>query len=384
MTEVLTENAINYPVYLEHVNLINNLSPQQQGLSEEEYIAAVRNPHTVNAIVSSPEHGEGCLPQFGPIENYSWLNADYYERQFPDEAAQDSIRHFAELSDIKPSEEVLQGIHELAEKQGVLVFDYPDRGEEENQAFLQKIYGYIEDAGAKAVTERELGTQTYFAGKTSVETHDPDEHNLSLNESFAELGELSVERKDGSHKGAVDYEAIVDPDTLPGLYEGFSEAFATLNDHPCRQGLDPEEFYEMVTEDPEIAKLLYKDDRLGPTTLCMLSDQLEKYPWLNKQYFVDKFPQEAADKSLLYFPAIATDPSKKGEAFAGHIVDFIEEMAVHGNMEPVIAFDCCDMNVGFLDVYLERLINNTPRAEVKFDIIGRQKYAAIKLDVAEH
>ena len=54
-------------------------------------------------------------------------------------------------------------------------------------------------------------------------------------------------------------------------------------------------------------------------------------------------------------------------------------MVEYGNNEIIVAFDCCDINVGFLDAYIEALVNATPQASIAFDTLGTQHYAAVRL-----
>jgi hypothetical protein len=162
------------------------------------------------------------------------------------------------------------------------------------------------------------------------------------------------------------------------MYPHYEAAFQKLNTHPCRQGLAPEEFMEVMTNDPETAKLRFSID--GQTaTLMVLGDNLDNYDWINPQFYAATYPEEYDARQILYFPALYTDTAMQGEATTEHVVNLIAEMVQYGNNEIIVAFDCCDINVGFLDVYIEALVNATPQANISFDTLGTQHYAAVHL-----
>lgn len=135
---------------------------------------------------------------------------------------------------------------------------------------------------------------------------------------------------------------------------------------------------DVMTNDPETAKLRFSVG--GQTaTLMILGDNLGKYDWINPEFFAGKYPIEYAARQILYFPALYTDTEMQGEANSEHVVNLIAQMVEYGNNEIIVAFDCCDINVGFLDAYIEALVNATPQASISFSNLGAQQYAAVRL-----
>jgi hypothetical protein len=128
-----------------------------------------------------------------------------------------------------------------------------------------------------------------------------------------------------------------------------------------------------MVEDQEVAKLVCSvpvDSGNGviaqPATVCLLGEDLDKYPWLNTKFYEREIPAEYASRQILYFPAIATDPQHQGEHKTADVVNLIAQMVEYGNNEIVVAFDCCDFNkdVFPLAAVLEDLINATPEANI--------------------
>jgi hypothetical protein len=184
------------------------------------------------------------------------------------------------------------------------------------------------------------------------------------------------------------YQSTVSEIQAERMRELYEKAFEVLNDHPCRQGIDDEEFRRLMVEDDEVAKLVCNvqvggdgEEFAEVATVCLLGEDLDKYPWLRTDFYEREIPEEYGNKQILYFPAIATDPQFQGEHKTADVVNLIAQMVEYGNNEIVVAFDCCDFNKDVLPLasMLEDLINATPEASIKFEIIGMQTYAAIQL-----
>lgn len=351
----------------------NMAHPARQGLGPSEYTAAIHDPAA--ACTEIEVHGEALkVPQLVPLRHIKWLNEGFYAAAFPTEITEDTIMCFNNSLGVEPGDEVKAGLRELAKKQGVIVFDYP----ESDPDYLDKINDTLASLGIKAGELQELGTQTYFAGKVSLK-HPPESAvgPKGLAETFDEIvadGRYDKTRLD--HGASL--HTKVSAQTAQRMNEFYEAAFTVLNNHPCKQGLSPDEFTDMVANDTEVVKIIYTEDG-EVESLCILGEDLSKFDWINPAFYERAYPNEAAQKQIVYFPAIATDPSKQGSRNSEALIELIAQLSEAGSNEMVVAFDCCDINKGFLDVFLEAMINNTPEAAIKFSTIDTQRYCAIRL-----
>ena len=350
---------------------LNATSPQRQGFREHEFFDALRNPNVVTTSLDTLA-GPVEVPQLCPIDQYSWLNSEYYKNRFPDDVAAGRIKHFFEIPGIEPGQAVKNSIVSIGEQNGLIVFDYSER----DDAYMNRFEGMIDALGLEIESVEEMGTQTYYAGKCKLnkeKTNGQDEH---IHDTFRRMiadGVLPVEQSSGAT-----YHELMTQEQASALYGTYEAAFANLNNHPCRQGIDADEFHEILTKHPDVIKLVNKFDG-EVTTLCLLDDDLSKFEWLNPSFYETEFPNEAADNELIYFPAIHTNPDLRGVMGAKDIVQLLARMSAYGKHEVVVAFDCCDMNRDSLPNYIARLINSTPELKIDFDVIGTQIYRAARL-----
>lgn len=359
-----------YSLLLEQVNLEH---PQHQGLREDEFIRATENP---SVITTDVRVGSDIvkIPQLAPVESFEWLNAEFYKSHFSDEYANGNVMHFSEIPDAEPSDEVIEGLKELADKSGVLVFDTPSSDPEQ----INRIVGMLDSLHIRSASPELLGTQTYFAGQlTFKRSHQEREKPLSPQDAF-DLLVADGEFDEDEFMNGISLEKIIDGTNADRMYDFFKEAYEQISDHPCAQALSPDEFKEMLSN-PEIAKIIARNDGIAET-LCLITDDIDELTWINPQYYAKKFPERYKNKQVVWFPAIATDPDP---SIAGHngprIVGLIAELCEKGDNDFVVVFDTPDINKEFLPAYLDASINATPQVNISFESLGEQCYFAVRL-----
>lgn len=382
---VTPEVVSNFNVYQKVLEPSNAVSPQNLGLGISEYANALADPDVVHTYISDELGTVSPIPHLSPLHVYDWLNEEHYEQQFPDEASSGTLRHLLNLPNLDPSGEVRMALQDLAAKEGVLLFDFPERDIEA----VDRVEQLLREQGIEHEQFQELGTQTYYAGKVHLKRtgYNPDQPILGLREAFEKMLADGTLNPSALLEGA-SYQSTVCEAQAEHMRVLYEKAFAVLNNHPCRQGIDDVEFRRLMVEDAEVAKLVCNvvvgengETFAQVATVCLLGDDLGKYPWLNVDFYKHEIPAEHDRKQILYFPAIATDPEHQGEHKTAEVVNLIARMVEYGNNEIVVAFDCCDFNkdVFPLAEILEQLINATPEASIKFEIIGMQRYMAVKL-----
>jgi hypothetical protein len=367
----------DYALYEALLAPLNQAHPQRQGMHEEEYFRALDDDLVIKTIVEI-DGREVAVPQLAPVTAYEWLNTDFYRQQFPDEFATGRLMHFMSIPGIEPGEEVVRGIKELADAGGVLVFDMPSSDEE----YETRVLATLKSAGVVVSEERLLGTQTYFAGEVNLKRrHEEKALPVGLMESYeAYYGQINMETMSETNDGAYLLKTI-EHDQAIKLKELYDNAYQVLNNHPCKQGLTPDEFYAMLTTDTEVGKLVYvRNSEIE--TLCLLTNKLKDLSWVNEIFYKHTFDHKYNNGQVIWFPGIATDPEKQGERNTSHLINLMADLAEKGDNGFVGVFDFCDINTGFLDKVFEEMINSAPQTAIELEPIATQRYFAFQLHSA--
>jgi hypothetical protein len=318
-------------------------SPQVQGMTYPEYLRALDDSRVVSTVIHTGD-SDFRFPQLSPIERYDWLNADYYARTFPEEATHDRLLHFIQMPSIEPGEDVKDRLRRLGNEHGVLAFDFPSSdGEYPNR--IEELLGSL---GVGMSEPQHLGTQTYFAGqskfKIPIVAGAP---RLSFEEAWDRL------LADGEYDPALiengaSLKSSIPHDQAQVMKRFYDEAYKVLNDDPCNQGLDADQFYDMVTDDLEHSTNIVNSVDGEAVALCILHNKLD------------------------------SDPEKlSGPKLIG-MAKLITKLAVKANNELLLVFDCCKKNTGKLDKVLNSVLNLTGVVGIDIREIASQQYMAVK------
>lgn len=343
--------------------------PQQQGLDALGVKEALHDTDVVSTSTMNEDHEYVEVPQLAPVTTYDWLNRGFYDGHFEGR----TVRHFMDLPGLTPGQEVAKAAGLLAAEGGIIAIDYPDSDGD----YEGRVVDWLAQQGVGVEASETLGTQTYVVGEVWLKDGlDPDRPTMEMHEAFQAMRDQGVITPEDEITGA-SYARTIDPEQVRAeLAEPYAKAFEVLNDHPCRQGLTPEELIE-VAADPNSAKIIYRE--AGElSTMVIFGNDLSSYPWVNERAYQQIFPEKMATKQVIYFPAIATDPERRGAENAGKVIDLIAKMTLFGNNEIVVAFDHCDDNF-WLPGYIEGQINATDESGIRFRDIGKQVYRALVL-----
>ena len=187
---------------------------------------------------------------------------------------------------------------------------------------------------------------------------------------------------DPATKTGVVLQHHVPEDVARYMYDFYKKAYEVLNDHPCRQGLSPEEFLDMAVNDAGVDKLIYFNNGV-PEALYLACNDLSKLSWVNTQYYQKKYPEQYAKGQLIWFPGIATDPRPE---VAGHntqyMIGLMAKLVAESGNDFVALMDFCDINADWLPGYLESEINKTSVARIEIPPIAKQQYWSVQLAAA--
>ena len=142
---------------------------------------------------------------------------------------------------------------------------------------------------------------------------------------------------------AVTNERNIDDALRARLLELYREAFEPLRTLTAtKQTLATDEFSAVL--DFDATQVFVSRNRDGEVTGFTVGiDDLKLIPWINPEYFYDRFPEHYATGRLIYVPCFVVDPAhQKGVTLlrlAGAISSF------YGGYSCVLAMDCCQHNV---------------------------------------
>ncbi len=375
MTEILTKDVItrSFEFYQDSFRDLNANHPQFQGFTEDEFTDAVERPSTVCAELPSAA-GQIVVPQVVDIETFAWLKADFHERQFQRAADRGVLRQYHETPSVEPSERTVSEIDRIASEHGVLTYNFPSTDPE----YPERLLKLIKAADAEVVEDVELAKQTYFMGQIRLKReHERREHPVHFAKAF------DLARQDGSYaetriKNGASLHLVVDDVSADVMYGFYKDAYLKLEDEPCEQGLSPDEFRRMMTEDKNVIKVVNSEDG-EIVSLCLLENNLSVLSWVNEGYYASRYPDKHSKDQTYWFPGLAANPHKKGGLNTQVMVSLLAELVEKGDNEIAVVFDCGKTNTGFLDVFLNAMINACPQTEIDIQPIAHQNYRAISL-----
>lgn len=348
------------------------LHPQHQGLSQNEFDRALVDPATHWTSVTV-DGSTVRLPQLQPIDNFGWLNRDFFLRRFPREAECGALLHFTHFAGVEVSRSVRSAAQEIAAAGGVIVIDVPGPGPHHEE----RAVATLETLGISIAEREKLGTQTYFCSQVRLRGGGaPGEPEEALHDAAIWLDPVVRSGNEGNRARSATTTPIVDAHQALHLQRLYEAAYVVLNDDPCSQGLDPEQFHAMLL-DPEIGKWVVVSEGLIET-ICLTTSKLHELDWINLAYYEHRYPGPQGSRRLVWFPGIATDPSRQGSHNFQLIMDLMARAADATRNEFVGLFDFCQHNTGSLDVALEAMINATPEASTAITPVETQLYVALR------
>lgn len=380
----------SFQAYAELLGPINERSPQHQGFTEEEYLPAMQSPSVIKTEVEV--NGEVVkVPQLAPVDSFEWLFDEYYQTHCPEEYDSGRLLHFTDFEGVEPGEEVKARVQQLAQEEGILVFDYPDSDPD----YPDRIKSFLSGLGIETTDEPRLQhhdkrgreeprtpTQTYYGGPVELRPgHIERETPISLKQAFDELvADGTIPESELTHGTTL--ETVIDGEDADIMHGFFAAAYDTIKDHPCAQALSPDEFRELMA-DESVYKIVYRNEKGKAESLCMLTTDLEGLTWVNADYYKKLYPEQYANEAVVWFPGIATNPDMEVSGRnLPKLVNLLAQLASYADYAPTVVFDTPDANKGFLDAYIESELAQGPYLDLKFKQLGMQKYGALKLQQA--
>ena len=164
---------------------------------------------------------------------------------------------------------------------------------------------------------------------------------------------------------AVTVEDRISEDHARSFYDLYLAAFGPLRTRAAaRQVLHEQEFFGEMN-DPRIAKYVAWNCSSEPVAMGTLTRNLEAIPWISPEYFVARFPEQAARSAIYYLGYVLVHPSWRHH----HLVQRLVEVALPPLIESQagVAFDVCSFNddtLGF-STRLASLLRDLTGAELE-------------------
>jgi len=150
------------------------------------------------------------------------------------------------------------------------------------------------------------------------------------------------------------------------LWEMYDETFVAVNiATPCRQHCYKEEFMEAMQDSDFQKFLLCVDEK--PVGIGLITNNLEKVPWINVQFFQKQFPALVNKDLLYYLMGIAVKSGFAKRALGGRL---LKEMILSLPENGAVAFDHSEGSNRAIPMFAERVL---PKS-IKGSIMDSQTY----------
>jgi hypothetical protein len=368
----------SYNFYEELLRGVNLAHPQHQGLRREEFNNALANPDVVKTHCVT-EGMEVYLPQLTPVSQFQWLNAPVYSQKYPAAAESGNLLHLTLLTEIEPGLEVGARLQEMAKNEGVVVLDYPSI----DPGYPSRVAEYLASLRIDIASVDELATQTYFAGHIQLKRKIADEESIDGIAAAFDKAKLDGDYDMSRVENGASIFRTIDLEQARHMNGFYEAAYRELNATEfCNQGIDSIEFLHMLVEDDTVIKVVNSVNG-EVVSLLLLDNDLNKLTWVNADYYKHKYPKKFEHGQVMWFPGLAANPNKPGGMNTQVMVNLLAQLCEKGNNELLVVFDCGLINTGFLDVFLNAMINKTPETSIDIQPIAEQKYVALKTKLSK-
>ena len=181
---------------------------------------------------------------------------------------------------------------------------------------------------------------------------------------------------------SVTIERHIDDRTRLELVELYAEAFEPLRTKTAtKQTLAAHEFSALLDYDSTVL-FLSRDSTGAVTGFAVGVGDLKLIPWINPEYFQERFPEHSQQGRLAYMPTFLVHPEHQKGVTLLRIAAAVS--SYYGERNCVLAMDCCQHNID-----VEHFPSILERAASRFtpttlEEIDRQVYWAYILGEENH
>lgn len=136
------------------------------------------------------------------------------------------------------------------------------------------------------------------------------------------------------------------------LWKMYDRIFGPVNlQTPCRQHCYREEFLEAMQDEDFQKFILRAGNRLGG--IGLITNHLEKVPWVSVGYFHNKFPALMERRLLYYLVGIAVHPKLSAKGLGGKL---LAEMICSLPTDGAVAFDYSEGVNRVIPIFAEKAL----------------------------
>ncbi len=152
------------------------------------------------------------------------------------------------------------------------------------------------------------------------------------------------------------------------LWEIYDKTFEPVNEiSPCRQSLDRDHFFEILTN-LTVTKYLLIKEGVGIIGLALITNDLKNTQWISPDYFRVNFPSEYQKNLVYYFMGIAIKNEFRGNRYS---ILLIERVIDDLPKEAIMGFDH-SKNINPMLHHFTQIVRQAQ--EIKRKHIDRQHY----------
>ena len=156
-------------------------------------------------------------------------------------------------------------------------------------------------------------------------------------------------------------ECVLTDEVAAGLYSMYVSAFEFLRTQAAARHLIPPCEFATEMADQRIEKYVVWDDGI-PIGLTTLTADLSAIPWVSSEYYVSRYPDEAARGALFYLGYILVDSSRRS---SGALIMMTERINRRlSECQGVLGYDVCSHNDTYgIGRHARRLLASSHRIE---------------------
>lgn len=197
-------------------------------------------------------------------------------------------------------------------------------------------------------------------------------------EIHSSLASEQVERNETARLDGKTVIETLTPDEIDFWWPIYNEQFEELNrENPCRQSFNRDEF-EKAMVSPTMAKLAYVEGG-EIVSMCLLSNDLDHFPWLSQEFYKDKYPDFFENDNIHYFVSLLTRQDKRNQSYAREVLELVTELYRLDDQNVIITFDCCAENAQWMPDMIAAIPDSMGQGSLGFEEVGTQHYFAGKL-----
>lgn len=346
------------------------------GLYGHDLEAVLKSKETI-LFEYSTEGGDVFLPLLVPVHNLEWYNAEALEKAYGQDTDIYYYAHPPIPDDLACIGDLANELKRITEDGSVIIFDqYADK---ELPSPLMKLIGDGLHSKEYIGGEESKKIAPVFAGKVEFDGIQEVKEAPSLFEAYKiaiDSGELIVDEENG-----VSLVASFDDENAKKIWDiVYEQKFQELGESdPIYAGFDEKSLMDIL-KNPETAKIVLKENGKFKA-LCFFDNDFEHYPWFNKTYFKEKYPEYYETKNIFIFPGIVAAEEADSVTNAIKMISFAVKIAAKRGSNTMVTFECTQTSAQYIPKLTWFSVNHSGVAKVEDSVknpISTMEYFAVK------